>query len=347
MSGHADHVSAFDLLESLARIKGQRVLVVGDVMVDEYVFGQVSRISPEAPVPVVHVESRAVALGGAGNVAQNIKALGGEPVLVGVVGDDESGVKLATDLTRLDIEHELLITDQRPTTTKTRIIAQNQQIVRVDAEDASQLDTPHTQALLEMIATKGQGCDPIVLSDYGKGMVSPSFMQGLNSFVSSSDIQKRVLVDPKVGNFPLYSGVTLLTPNTSEAMLGAGVSTMAERMDIVRAGISIFKKLHCRQLLITLGGRGMAFFESPGRIWHIPTVAKNVYDVTGAGDTVIAVLALALAAGVSELMSCVLANHAAGLVVEEVGAATVSRQQLELILGSSELPEISLWLDEK
>lgn len=315
-------------------LRGQRVMIVGDVMLDHYTFGSVSRISPEAPVPVLQVSEEKFLLGGAGNVAQNIVALGGQATIIGVTGNDRDGEVLAELMGTAGITTDFVREDHRRTTCKTRIIAQNQQIVRVDREACDPLDDHVVGVLLERISRVVQQHDIVIVSDYGKGMVNTAVMDALRSSHGRNGSRPRILVDPKPQNYDLYQGVDLLTPNAKEASEGAGVdirtgpdaSTL--RTSVVRAGISLFKRLRCAHLLITLGAQGMALFDAPDRARRIPTFARKVFDVTGAGDTVIAALAMGLAAGANLLEASVLANHAAGIVVGQVGAATASPAEL-------------------
>ncbi len=324
-----------DTVRSLVdRLRGKRVMIVGDVMLDHYTFGSVSRISPEAPVPVLQVENERYLLGGAGNVAQNIVALGGQATIVGVRGNDQDGDTLTALMESAGIQTDLACDDRRRTTCKTRIIAQNQQIVRVDREHSEPLDEHVVGELLEKISRAVQSHDIVIISDYGKGMVNTAIMDALRSSRGASGARPLLLVDPKPQNYDLYHGVDLLTPNAKEASEGAnvgisvGAGAPALRESVVRAGLALFQRLHCAHLLITLGAQGMALFDNPGRARRIPTFARTVFDVTGAGDTVIAAMALGLAAGADLLHASVLANHAAGVVVGQVGAATASPEEL-------------------
>lgn len=310
-----------DLLPLIEGLRGQRVMIVGDVMLDHYTFGTVSRISPEAPVPVVVVNDEHYLLGGAGNVARNIVALGGEATMIGVIGHDADGDTLAGLLDQASVRTDLVRDDRRRTTRKTRIIAQNQQIVRVDREHTGELSRSVVGTLLEKLAHNSQHHDIIIVSDYGKGAIITEVMQALREIRQSRGPRVKILVDPKPVNYDLYHGVDILTPNAKEASEGAGLPCHGEDGP-ARVGQALFRRLGCQSLLITLGARGMALFPTPGQGVRIPTFARKVFDVTGAGDTVIATLALALAAGADLLEASVLANHAAGIVVAQVGAAT-------------------------
>ncbi len=319
----------------LDAITQKRVMIVGDVMLDHYTFGAVSRISPEAPVPVVEVTNEQYLLGGAGNVARNIVALGARATIIGVAGADRDGEILSGLLNQSSIETALVQTERRRTTRKTRIIAQNQQIVRVDREHTGPLDHAVVGELLEIIREQAKQHDIIIVSDYGKGVVTMAIMDELRSIRDNSSGSLRILVDPKPQNYDLYHHVDILTPNTKEAGEGAGTPCIWP-LGPAKVGRALFKRLACRDLLITLGAQGMALFEGPDKASHIPTYARKVFDVTGAGDTVIATLALAMAAGAPLLDAAVLANHAAGIVVGQVGAATPTREGLSVSLAETE-----------
>ena len=328
--------SPSSLAARVPSLAGNAVAIVGDCILDHYLVGEVSRISPEAPVPVVQVRSERHLLGGAGNVARNVLSLGGTPILIGIAGRDPAADRLTALLDEGGIDARLVADKARPTTRKTRVIAHNQQVVRVDQE----LCEPVRGAVLDQVfaelETALQTAPVLILSDYGKGLVTRRFMDRLPK-------RPLVLVDPKVRNFALYKGVDLLTPNTKEASEGAGVP-IEDRTGILRAGLAVFRKLQCRHLLITLGPDGMALFQSPEQVLHIPTAAQKVFDVTGAGDTVIATLALALASGFTLLESCILANHAAGIVVGQIGTAAASAQELQDQLANSPDMPVESWL---
>jgi len=324
----------------LRNIAGKRVMIVGDVMLDHYTFGTVTRISPEAPVPVVEVIDEQYLLGGAGNVARNIVALGGRATMIGLIGNDRDGEVLNGLLTKSDVDTALVHDDHRRTTRKTRIIAQNQQIVRVDREHTDPLEAHIVGALLEIISDQAQHHDIIIVSDYGKGLVTQTIMDALRALKGRGGVRPRILVDPKPQNYNLYHDVDILTPNTKEAGEGAGIAC-AWPYGPAKVGRALFARLACRHLLITLGAQGMALFEGPEQAKHIPTFARKVFDVTGAGDTVIATLALAMAAGASLLDAAVLANHAAGIVVAQVGAATPTPQALRQSLETTDAAAIT------
>jgi len=326
-------MSTLDMFSLVDRLAGRRVMIVGDVMLDHYTFGSVTRISPEAPVPVLQVSDEQYRLGGAGNVARNIVALGGQALIIGVAGTDQDGQTLTGLLSEAGVQTDLIHDDRRRTTRKTRIIAQNQQIVRVDREHTEALSKAVVGTLLETLARHAQDHDIIIVSDYGKGVVTRALMDGLRALTSRSGQRPRILVDPKPCNYDLYTGVDILTPNAKEAAEGAGLPVSGPDGP-GPAAAALFKRLDCAHLLITLGAQGMALFHSREKAQRIPTFARKVFDVTGAGDTVIATLALGLAAGADLLSAAVLANHAAGIVVAQVGAGTASPEALREAIAS-------------
>ena len=312
--------------EHLNRLEGRKVLVVGDLMIDQYIWGDVSRMSPEAPVPVVGVDRETLRLGGAANVANNIISLGGKVELCGVVGDDQMGRWIAQDLRKKGIGvRGVLLGGDRPTTIKTRVLAQNQQVVRVDREVTTLLSREEEGTLLGAIRSFLDDCGALVISDYAKGVVTPTLVREIVAMAEAEGVP--VAVDPKVKHFAIYRGVTVLTPNLLEASAGAGI--IIDSMDaIIEAGRMIMEKLDCRSLVITRGDQGMTLFTGDGKWVHIPAVGREVYDVTGAGDTVIATIALGLASGL-DLEDCArLSNVAAGVVVNEVGTVPITLDQM-------------------
>ncbi len=315
------------LLSALATLPHGNILIVGDVMIDEYLSGDADRISPEAPVPVVLVNQESHVLGGAGNVAKNIVALGAKAFLVGVKGNDQHGLLLDEILTSQNIQAQLFALPDRPTTVKTRIVAQRQQMLRIDREVATPHNATLSNSILASIATQLPSVGAVVISDYGKGLVTQHFMQKLHKLIAKQKHSIPVLVDPKPINTRLYKGVSLLTPNTKETAEASHLPVNTPEQ-IKIAGQALMDQLHLPSLLTTLGPRGMAVFEK-GKVWHVPTTAKRVFDVTGAGDTVIATTAMGLAVGHNLLESCMLANYAAGIVVGEVGAATASQAAVQ------------------
>lgn len=330
------------LLGKLDRLMGGKVLIVGDCMLDKYVAGNVERISPEAPVPVLKVEREWLLLGGAGNVARNVADLGGSPHLLTVAGADANGDTLAGLLRDARVDLGLIRAPGRPTTVKTRIIAVNQQVCRVDREDDGRLDGEVMERLVAMLRERLPEFGVVIVSDYGKGVVTARLMEALRAAAAELERPPLVMVDPKTRNYDLYAGVDLITPNTKEAGEGAGFKPVG-REGILNAARALFTRLGLKHLLITLGPEGMALFDRPDHALHIPTFARTVYDVTGAGDTVIATLGLGVAAGLSLIESCVLANYAAGIVVGQVGTATASLTQLREAIARLPRPEARLW----
>ncbi len=314
------------LAAAVREFRRKRILVVGDLMLDRFVWGSVSRISPEAPVPVVEVRRETTCLGGAANVAANIRALGGSPVPVGIIGDDSEGRRLRHEFRELGAPAGGLVVDSaRHTSVKTRIIAHHQQVCRMDREDRSPISASIHRRVIARFRERLSTADAVVISDYAKGLICPSILREILPMARSAG--KAVCVDPKLRNLSLYGPATVITPNTLETEQASGVAISSKR-DLLRAGRKILQSARTDYLLITRGEEGMALFESASEITHIPTVAREVFDVTGAGDTVISTLALGLAANLSILEAAVLANYAAGIVVGKLGTATVMPDEL-------------------
>ncbi len=314
-----------------------RTLVVGDVMLDHYIWGQVSRISPEAPVPVVNVTRENLLLGAATNVVNNIHALGGKVGICGVIGNDDAGRQLVHMLREQGIHTDgLIVEHNRPTTIKTRFIAHSQQVVRFDREAKSSLEKETHQQIYAYVKQQVlKGLDAIIVSDYCKGVVTRGLVRDIVALAKKHKVV--VSVDPKISHFGIYRGVTILTPNTKEASLGSKIDIDDEK-SLIRAGKQLLGRLKCTAVLITRGEHGMSLFERGGTT-HIPTVAREVYDVTGAGDTVISVLTLAMAAGASLGDAARLSNFAAGIVVGIVGTATVQPEDLKQKILADSTPE--------
>jgi len=310
----------------LRRASSRRVLVVGDVMLDEFVWGRVSRISPEAPVPVVEVSHQTFHLGGAANVAANVRALGGGAIVAGVVGQDTAGARVREELSEAGIEATLAASDSsRPTTVKTRIIAHNQQVVRADRERSDAIPRALEGDLLARIRGALPGAAAVVLSDYQKGVVTPRLARAVFRAARRRSIP--VFVDPKVRHFGLYRGATLVTPNLLEAEQATGLRIRTPEQ-LLAAGTRLLTLLRCDGVLITRGEHGMSLFRPRRRPLHFPAAAREVYDVTGAGDTVIATLALGVAAGAPLELAARLANAAAGVVVGKLGTATANAEEI-------------------
>ncbi|HLB05347.1 MAG TPA: D-glycero-beta-D-manno-heptose-7-phosphate kinase [Thermodesulfobacteriota bacterium] len=308
-----------------------RVLVIGDIMMDEYIWGKVSRISPEAPVPVVNVTKETLLLGGAANVVNNIRSLGGKVYLAGVIGPDDMGRKVIRDLRSKEIDTDgVIVEHDRPTTVKTRIVAHSQQMVRYDRESKGLIAPDSIQKIISYLNSILNAIDAVVISDYSKGVISGQLLKEVLKAAGG----KTIVVDPKMGNFPFYTGITAMTPNHHEAAEGAGI-TISNENDVITAGRILLEKLKCKSILITRGEEGMSLFEANGDVTHIPTVAKEIYDVTGAGDTVISAFTLALAAGAGFKEAAYLSNYAAGIVVGKVGTAAVTADELREVIKES------------
>jgi D-beta-D-heptose 7-phosphate kinase/D-beta-D-heptose 1-phosphate adenosyltransferase len=316
-----------NLIGLLPHFSRQKILVIGDIMVDKFVWGKVSRISPEAPVPVVEVSQETHKLGGAGNVANNLNSLGGKVYLVGVIGSDIVGEQLKDDLRETKISVDGIISDQtRPTCIKTRIIASHQQVVRVDKEVKGAFTAEIERKIIDRIESIIPQVQAIIISDYGKGVVTPAVLSRAIQLARKNGTP--VTVDPKIEHFLRYKRVSCITPNLSEAFSGMRTLLVDEDKKIIELGNKILRKLNSDSVLITRGEKGMTLFEPGNKITHIPTRAKEVYDVTGAGDTVIATFTLALAARADFVTAAEISNFAAGVVVGKLGTATVSLDEL-------------------
>jgi len=313
--------------ELFARMRGKRVLVVGDVMLDEWVWGSVSRISPEAPVPVVAVSDHSFTLGGAANVANNLRAIGANVTLAAAVGDDAEGRRVRTLLADIEIDDRALIAlDDRPTTRKTRIVAHNQQVVRADWESVEAFSAADRARLQALVAKLSAEHDAVVLSDYAKGLFS-------RDLVTAASVAPVVTADPKPVNIDLFAGVTCVAPNAAETSDASGIA-IKDDASLEAAGSALLARLGCRYVVVTRGERGMALFGADGQRMLIPSVARTVFDVSGAGDTVIAVLTLALAAAAPIALAMQLANFAAGAVVEKLGTATATPAEIVEFVGT-------------
>ncbi len=319
-----DRLTHARIEEILAAARDVKVLVVGDVMLDRYITGSVDRISPEAPVPVVRVEEEASAVGGAGNVAANVATLGAASRVVGCAGRDEAGEILRDTLASMGVHTDgLVLTDERPTTVKTRILARHQQVVRVDREVESDASEGLARALADTVASFAAESDVLVMEDYNKGVLVPLVIREALAAARRQGLPS--VVDPKRRNFFQYGGATVFKPNAKELADALGDFIHADDpgwMEDTR------RELECDHLLLTLGEHGMALQTGDGRHVRVPTVARDVYDVSGAGDTVTAVMAVAVAAGASASEAAMLANHAAAIEVGKVGVATVTPAEL-------------------
>ncbi len=308
------------------RFQKARLLVIGDLMLDEFIWGDVSRISPEAPVPVVWERRHSFMPGGASNVASNIAALGGEVTLCGVIGTDEPGRRLKELLKKRGVRLQSVVTDRhRPTTLKTRVVAHHQQLVRIDREFQGPIAPSLSRTLLSSVRKLLKKVDAVILEDYGKGVVTAPLIREVVALAKK--YSRIVTVDPKEEHFDQYRGVTILTPNRKEAYGAVGEKDPSQ-VPLQKIGKEILRRLKCQAVLITLGEDGMALFEKNGKVTRIPTVAQEVFDVSGAGDTVIATFTTALAAGATMVDAASLSNVAAGIVVGKVGIATVTAREL-------------------
>ena len=318
------------LQKVVQQFSDQPILVVGDLMLDRFVWGRVERISPEAPVPVVEVVKETVHLGGAANVAYNLAVLKARPLLVGVVGSDEAGDRLVEELHRQEISSEGIVRDKgRSTTIKTRIIAHNQQVCRTDREDKTPLSQETVDQMKSAYQPLLEQVQGMILSDYAKGALSAALVVDL--IQEARQAKKFLAVDPKSGDFSVYRGASIVTPNKKEAVRASGVEIVDEA-SFIQAGEKLLEVIASDYLLITRGEEGMTLFEGKEHS-HIPTVAREVFDVSGAGDTVIASLTLAVAAGASIRDAAILANHAAGVAVGKLGTAAATGEKILSSIG--------------
>ncbi len=330
------------LCESIALLRGKKVLILGDVMLDVYLQGDAKRISPEAPVPVVHVQQEKHKPGGAANVARNIRKLGGLPTLIGLCGAGRDGQSLVRLLQEAYISAHIFQGRERSTTVKTRIMAQNQQMLRFDKEDYVP-NTPEENAHLgHALESLLPLHDVLILSDYAKGLVCAEITAQLQNIAHTCPSRPQIFVDPKPQNAALYGRTSLMTPNRGEAAAMAHMDIVTQE-DVLVAGGIIMKEYMCDELLMTLGGQGMALFLQDGSVWNIATHARTVFDVTGAGDTVIATLALARAAGINLVEACFLATYAAGLVLQHVGVASVTAEDILESVQHGKAPSCVRW----
>jgi D-beta-D-heptose 7-phosphate kinase/D-beta-D-heptose 1-phosphate adenosyltransferase len=315
----------FKIKDSISKFKKSKILVIGDLMLDQFIWGKVSRISPEAPVPVVWVKRESFMPGGASNVAHNLSSLGAKVLLFGVIGDDWAGTRLLQELKKKNINTEGIIIDSnRRTTHKTRIIAHSQQVVRFDREDIEPVRKNLEKKLLKDLEKKIKEVDGLIIEDYEKGIVTPYLVKKIVEL--GKKYKKIIVVDPKEKHFSYYKGVTAITPNRDEASKAVGFEIKDEKT-LMKAGNRLLKKLDCKAILLTLGEDGICLFYK-NKFYHIPTMAREVYDVSGAGDTVVAVFTLAYSSGLSLEESAYLANQSAGIVVAKVGIAVISDKEL-------------------
>jgi len=307
-------------------LQGKKILVLGDVMIDKYLRGKVSRLSPEAPVPVVDIESETSHFGGAANVAFNLKTLGCDPLMVGMVGQDEYGQRFISLLEDNGLRAEgVIAVDDRPTTVKTRIIGDNQHIARVDREQVRYVAGKIEQNIIKHISRMLPEVDAVILEDYNKGLLSPAIIEYTIAEAGRRNII--VTVDPKFTNFLAYRQATLFKPNLKESAQ-ALARTIETTRQVEEAARELQQKLQVQAVLLTRGADGMTLYRETGEIWHIPTQTREVADVSGAGDTVIAALTAALCAGADYPEAAMIANYAAGIVCEDVGIVPIEKEQL-------------------
>jgi D-glycero-beta-D-manno-heptose-7-phosphate kinase len=320
------------LKEYIHRFPEARVFVIGDLILDEYIWGDVSRISPEAPVPVVEIIRDEKRLGGAANVVHNIVSLKGQPGLCGVIGDDTCGGEVIENIRGLGLKTDGIFKDpMRCTSIKTRVLGHNQQMMRIDREKKKAVNDDITQKILGYLKDNLTGTNAVIIADYGKGVVTPSLMKGIKDLTADTEII--IGVDPKPVNFHCYHGVDVITPNHHEAEAFCRFEINDEK-SLVRAGRKMLDELACRSVLITRGKDGMALFENGREPEFIPTEARKVFDVSGAGDTVIATFCLGLASGMDFVSAAIISNIAAGIVVGEVGTSVVKVDELKRALDS-------------
>ena len=319
-----------ELIEYIDRFHSANVFVIGDIMLDEYIWGDVSRISPEAPVPVVEIKEETKRLGGAANVVHNIISLGGKSILCGVIGEDNTGRELTEMLKGLGLTTDgILIDPGRHTSIKTRVVARNQQVVRFDRETRGTIDPEFTERLLKFLKERMGDIEAVIVADYGKGVISQQLMKGLRDLLADSGII--LAVDPKTNHFEYYKGIDVVTPNHHEA--GAYCRfEIADEETLDKAGRKILDDLNCNSVLITQGKDGMTLFEKGEDPYHIPTIAREVFDVSGAGDTVISTFCLGLASGMDHKSAAEISNYSAGIVVGKLGTSVVTPEELKNVI---------------
>lgn len=315
-----------DIAKTLEKVAGRKILVVGDIMLDRYWWGSVSRVSPEAPVPVVVLENQTATLGGAANVAANVVGLGGQAVLCGMVGEDEGGETISGLLSSSSIDARgLMKSSLRPSTVKTRILAQHQQVARIDSESSGNIGEAEEREFATRVLPLVAECDVVLVSDYAKGLLTSTVLEAL--MAEAARLGRRVLVDPKGKDFRKYEGAYILTPNHKEATEALSANG-SDAGSLIKSAEKLCKELKIDSLLITRGEHGMLLVNRNGARRELAATARDVYDVTGAGDTVIATLACGLAGGLSTEAAMELANLAAGIVIEHVGTTAISREML-------------------
>lgn len=318
------------LLEIVQNFNKAKILVIGDIMVDYFVYGTVNRISPEAPVPVVNVKNEKLMPGGAANVINNVAKLGAKVYILGVVGNDYNGDILKHLIEKENVDSTgILALDNFKTIIKTRVIAHNQQIVRFDKEDNGKFSRNVYKTLMSKLYEIVDDIDAVIISDYGKGLIDRKFFNDVVNFLRTKN--KFIALDPKIDNFKFYKNVSILTPNINEASGGSGVKVKDEK-SLYAASRALFRKIKPDYLLITRGEEGMSLFYSDKRKEHLKARAKEVYDVTGAGDTVISTLAVAKSVGADIFDACYIANAAASIAVSQLGTYAVGAPEIIKVL---------------
>jgi len=309
----------------LKKFKNKKILVIGDIMLDRYILGDVYRVSPEAPVPIVDVKEKTKTLGGAANVAHNLFTLGASPILCGVVGADIIGGEILRELDKLSLDiGNIIIDPNRPTTIKTRVVGNSHQIVRFDEENRERIEDEDVERIVEFIKNKLKNIDGIIISDYNKGVISPQLMSKTLDLV---DFSTFIISDPHKDNFESHKHVNLIAPNKEEVGAFCGFN-IKDESDLEFAAKKIFHDLACGSILITEGKEGMTLFEGDNKSIHIPTAAREIFDVSGAGDTVVATISLAIVSGMDLESAVRLANSAAGIVVRKMGTSAIKIEEL-------------------
>ncbi|MDD4203027.1 MAG: D-glycero-beta-D-manno-heptose-7-phosphate kinase [Candidatus Omnitrophica bacterium] len=314
------------LKKVVSNFNDKKILVIGDVMLDEFIWGEVSRISPEAPVPVVWVKKESFMPGGAANVANNIISLGAQAHIVGLIGEDVKGAIIKNELELKKINTDGLISDPgMPTIVKTRVVAHQQQVVRIDREVLKEVPGNIVKKIVAYVQSVIKDMDAVIIEDYGKGLITPALLRPITALAKKH--KKLIAVDPKEEHLAFYKGATVITPNHHEASKVTGLK-IKDKDSIDKMGHLLVKKLDLKYALITLGENGMAIFEKGKKAKTIPTIAQEVYDVSGAGDTVISTFTLCLAAGATPIQATHISNCAAGIVVGKVGISVVDPEEL-------------------
>jgi D-beta-D-heptose 7-phosphate kinase/D-beta-D-heptose 1-phosphate adenosyltransferase len=332
-------LSLEDTKKFIETVKHLKILVIGDIILDKFTWGNVRRISPEAPVPIVEVKKETFTAGGAGNVCLNIVDIGGNVSFCGKIGNDINGQLLIKMLDTKNIQHYLISEDDYYTITKTRIIAGSQQLVRIDHEQIKELTVSEVNKIKFFLKKEIEKSDGVLISDYGKGMITPYLMKFIIKECLSQ--HKIITIDPKIKHFLYYKKSTCLTPNQYEASGGIGQHEPENQQDINKLGLKINQKLKSKNLIITQGKDGMSVFTENKEIYHLSAISKEVYDVTGAGDTVISILTLALAIGFDIVKAALLSNFCAAVVIQKIGTATVNPAELGTIIKEN-IGEISI-----